>query len=724
MSLPCRNVALAALAMHAAALAQQPVWQQMPGPGDLPPSLGQTTCDTWRHRCVAVNAGQLVEFDRARWRLRGGGTGFDNSAVAFDQTRGVTVAFGGGLPFVADAGTREWNGTSWTLRSLPVSPPGRSLAAMAFDRLRSRVVLFGGQDALLQKRNDTWEYDGTTWTQIATTGGPAARSQHAMTFDPQRGVVVLYGGATTAWSTETWEWNGSVWTQHGGGPPEVPQVLAYDEPRGRCVLLGRLPGTSGTSTWERLGTTWTLVQSSTPIASPHAGGCYDEVLGAVVANAIDFDLQVRNWSWNGTAWIARTDLQGPPVDAGAALAPCPLRQSLVRFGVGSIFLQNRVTWELVGGLWRIVPTTTSPPLDLMWPTLATEPAGTVLMFGGASGGQATNTSWRFTGTNWQALTPATAPPARTQHGMAAAPALGGVMLFGGLGANGAPLGDTWLWNGATWSQLTPAQSPSPRANAAMAFDPGAGEVLLFGGGAWNGPTLGDFWHWTGNTWQPIQAAGGPTSRARAVMAFDPTRQRTIVTAGFYQPLGGSMAATGTWEWDGASWTSIGGAQPPANTGAIGAFDSVTARVVVHTAGVGPIGAWHLGASSIAAASAYGAGCAGSSGDPTLRAIGLPRQGNPLFALQAMSLQPLAPVVFGLGAQPANVPLAAGCTLLVTAPLLALTSADDAGRALLTLQLPATTALHGTSFATQAAGLDPAGPFASFAWTSGLAVTID
>lgn len=726
MPLPCRTctVALAGLAIHAAALAQQPVWQPMPGPGDVPASLAQTTYDAWRHRCVAVDASQLVEFDRARWQLRGGGTGFDHSAVAFDHARGVAVAFGGGMPFVADAGTREWNGSTWTLRALPVSPPGRSRAAMAFDRLRSRLVLFGGQNAVSQKLSDTWEYDGTTWTQVATTGGPAARSLHAMTFDPQRGVVVLYGGLTTAWTNETWEWNGSTWTQHGGGPTQAPQVLAYDETRGRCVLLGLLSGTFATSTWERLGTTWTLMQSSSPIAVPQAGGCYDEVLGAVVASGIDFDAQTRTWSWDGTTWIARSDLQGPPIQAGASLAPCPLRQSLVRFGVGLAFQQNRATWEFVGGLWRTVPTTAVPPVDLAWPALATEPAGTVLLFGGSSAGVATNTTWRFTGTDWQALTPTTAPPARTQHGMTVAPAQGGVLLFGGLGASGAPLGDTWLWNGATWSQLAPAQSPSPRANAAMAFDPGVGEVLLFGGGAWNGTTLGDFWRWTGNNWQPIPAVGGPTSRARAVMAFDPTRQRTIVTGGFDLQPGGSLGTFGTWEWDGASWTTVGGTQPPANAGAIGAYDSVTARVVVHTAGLGPIGTWHLGASSVAAAAAYGGGCAGSSGEPTLRALGLPRQGNPLFALQAMSLRPLAPVVFGLGAQAANVPLAAGCTLLVTAPLLALTSADDAGRAQLALPLPATSALHGAAFATQAAGLDPLGPFASFAWTSGLAVTID
>lgn len=725
MPLPRCAIVVAALALPAAMQAQQPVWQPIPNPGDAPPSLARTTYDSWRQRSVAVDANWLAEFDRARWRRGsvGTGTGFDYSAVAFDRARGVTVAFGGSFPFFADAGTREWNGTTWTLRTLPTSPPGRSRAAMAFDRMRARLVLFGGQDALSQKFADTWEYDGITWTQVPTTGGPIARSLHAMTWDPQRSVVVLYGGLTTVWTNETWEWNGSTWLQKGGGPTVAPQVLAYDEPRNRCVLLGVIPGPITKVTAERVGTTWTTVPTTaaTTISSPQAGGCFDDVLGAVLANGVDLDFQPRTWSWNGSDWIARNEAYGPLVTAGAALAPCPLRQSLVRFGDGSLLQQNRTTWEFVGGRWRAVPTTTLPPSFLSWASMATEPAGTVLLFGGTDP-LATNATWRFTGTDWQALAPTTAPPARSELGMTGTPS--GVLLFGGRDATGAPLGDTWQWNGTNWTQLAPPQSPSARANAAMAYDQNAGEVLLFGGGANQGPTLGDFWRWNGTTWQPIAATGGPTSRARAVMAFDPTRQRTIVTGGFEQQLAGSVGALGTWEWNGSSWTAIGGTQPPGSVGALGAYDSVTARVVFYSANLGGAGTWHLGAASLAAADEYGSGCAGSSGAPGLRALGMPRQGNPLFALQAMSLLPAAPVVFAIGAQPANAPLGAGCTLLVTPPLLAFTTADDAGRALLALPVPVSSGLHGASFAAQAAGLDALGPFVQFALTSGLAVTID
>ena len=54
--------------------------------------------------------------------------------------------------------------------------------ALAYDSGRSRVVLFGGEDAAFAPLGDTWEWDGDEWTQVADTG-PAPRAGHAMCFD-------------------------------------------------------------------------------------------------------------------------------------------------------------------------------------------------------------------------------------------------------------------------------------------------------------------------------------------------------------------------------------------------------------------------------------------------------------------------------------------------------------------------------------------------------------
>ena len=58
-----------------------------------------------------------------------------------------------------------FNGAAWTPFSGAL-PPARSAAAMAYDRDRDRVLLFGGEalpsGALL---GDTWEFEWNVWTQ-------------------------------------------------------------------------------------------------------------------------------------------------------------------------------------------------------------------------------------------------------------------------------------------------------------------------------------------------------------------------------------------------------------------------------------------------------------------------------------------------------------------------------------------------------------------------------
>ena len=70
--------------------------------------------------------------------------------LAFDRARSMLVLFGGLMgecsfqwcPITNE--TWEWDGTDWTLRSLLSSPTPRWGAAMTFDEVRNRVLLFGG----------------------------------------------------------------------------------------------------------------------------------------------------------------------------------------------------------------------------------------------------------------------------------------------------------------------------------------------------------------------------------------------------------------------------------------------------------------------------------------------------------------------------------------------------------------------------------------------------
>lgn len=87
---------------------------------------------------------------------------------------------------------------------------------MAFDSARAVTVLFGGHNGppMGPRLADTWEWDGTTWTQRTSPTSPPARLGFAMAYDSARAVTVIFGGIGDAGPLgDTWEWDGSAWTQ-------------------------------------------------------------------------------------------------------------------------------------------------------------------------------------------------------------------------------------------------------------------------------------------------------------------------------------------------------------------------------------------------------------------------------------------------------------------------------------------------------------------------------
>jgi hypothetical protein len=108
-----------------------------------------------------------------------------------------------------------WSGGSWTEANPAMSPPRRSLAAMA--PLGGGVVLFGGSDANGNSLSDTWFWDGTTWTPIDTPVGPPAQFGITM-MAPLGDVVVLFEPNMAANDMATWTFDGSSWTAHGDSP--------------------------------------------------------------------------------------------------------------------------------------------------------------------------------------------------------------------------------------------------------------------------------------------------------------------------------------------------------------------------------------------------------------------------------------------------------------------------------------------------------------------------
>ncbi|HEY3446155.1 MAG TPA: kelch repeat-containing protein [Myxococcales bacterium] len=298
-------------------------------------------------------------------------------SMAQDEERGVTVLFGGayggstGNVYLAD--TWEWDGTTWVDRTPAAgepSPLGRMSAAMAYDRVRQRVVLHGGVDdsGLF---DDTWEWDGTRWKERTPSGpdaSPGGRYGHAMAFDDKEGEMVLYGGTNaeyTGWVSydDTWLWDGAVWrpARYTGTPPSgrCYHAMAYDRTREKVVLYG------GQSFWPA---EWMCPPCGFPFAARDTfewdGGRWKEAFPegveaptTLVSHAMTYSQRGpvlmfgggswifggspldETWAWDGVSWTQAVhgahDDGSPEARSGHTLTYDAKRSRAVLFGGSS-----------------------------------------------------------------------------------------------------------------------------------------------------------------------------------------------------------------------------------------------------------------------------------------------------------------------------------------------------------------------------------------------------
>jgi hypothetical protein len=112
---------------------------------------------------------------------------------------------------------------------------------MAYDAVRHRMVLFGGQIGADSFPADTWTWDGLSWQRVALSG-PAGRVHHTMVYDAAGERVLLFGGSSPSTGDlgDTWAWNGSGWTA------AAPAITARTHARlgvlsRGVILLGGFP---------------------------------------------------------------------------------------------------------------------------------------------------------------------------------------------------------------------------------------------------------------------------------------------------------------------------------------------------------------------------------------------------------------------------------------------------------------------------------------------------
>lgn len=307
------------------------------------------------------------------WPTSGGPAAYGASMV-WDEARGRLTRFGGTDDVAYLTGTFVWDDTrGWVDLQIP-SPPPRLRAGMAYDRIRQRIVLFGGQAGEPTRLDDTWEFDGTQWTQVLPTTSPSPRWAHGLVYDPVAQKTVLFGGLTGSSMGElndTWTWDGTQWVE----------LFPLTRPSPR----------------DAFGMTWDNANQRVVLAGGWDG----------------FTTLSETWSWDGAAWTRGLDYVGTP-RTSTALAFNPLTQELVLAGGneprGSLRFFDDVDRLGAGGWRRDGPL--PRPLDRV--ALASHPVYGVVLFGGRSPSVSDET-WQMT-PQWAPLSQGRTPEGRVAVG--------------------------------------------------------------------------------------------------------------------------------------------------------------------------------------------------------------------------------------------------------------------------------------------------------------------
>jgi len=196
--------------------------------------------------------------------------------LAFDSTRGRHVLFGGFLTGPQEAGdTWEYdpNARQWTLRA-STGPGPRHGMSLAFDRTHNQMLLFGGYDSTALRLaskflSDTWVWDGASgvWVLQSLATVPQGRAYYSLAYDSLRSVILMQNGqvdfdeAHTATVSDSWEWNGTDWRDRSSSyhfhAPRLESAMVYDLETRRMIMFSG-DGAYPEITWS-LEPIWTAV---------------------------------------------------------------------------------------------------------------------------------------------------------------------------------------------------------------------------------------------------------------------------------------------------------------------------------------------------------------------------------------------------------------------------------------------------------------------------------
>ena len=226
---------------------------------------------------------------------------------------------------------------------------------------------------------------------------------------------------------------------------------------------------------------------------------------------------------------------------------------------------------------------TDPPRRAHHSIAYDESRKAVILTGGSTpldGGQRYeffNDLWEFNGVRWSPI-PASGDRV-SGVSLAYDTKRGRMVSFGGF-IGRSVIGAVRLLENNVWT-TTGEHTAMPAAEAGFVYDASRDRFIAFGGSGGRGRTHADTWEFDGASWSKLDVASPPARQAHS-MVYDPERKRTVVFGGMgpSQPGQPPPALGDTWEFDGKVWKRIDVAGPSPRNGAGVTYDSRRKLVIL------------------------------------------------------------------------------------------------------------------------------------------------
>lgn len=320
-------------------------------------------------------------------------------------------------------------------------PPVRSGAALGYDAVSGRLLLFGGATGTdlphppdTARLSDTWAWDGHGWTRLQPATSPPSLYGAQLVTDPASGKLLLLSGSGSTdpsgalLQEGSWTWTGQTWQRTGDNPVQLAFPAAAADPEHRQIVI------SGSDT-------------------AYPPNCGFRVNNCPSLTAVD---QPGAYVSSGTSWAPAKGQ--PPKWTGAGTAFDPMSHQVISTGgAQQTGLQSTYAWD--GHQWQVLsqsPSINGVP-DPSYPggpcAAATDSraGGLLMVCAFDNNGTPVGATWTFDGTNWTRAQNATTPlPSIASLSVAYDPAVGAVVMIypGSAGTESMR-----MWNGSDWAAI-------------------------------------------------------------------------------------------------------------------------------------------------------------------------------------------------------------------------------------------------------------------------------